>query len=279
MRLEQAIRQSREVLSTNNIEDAAIEAEVLLKHSLNLSRVDLYLQYTRELSSEEETRLQSLITRRLAGEPAAYITGHREFYGLDFYVDKRVLIPRPESELLVDEGITSAEKGATTFADIGTGCGAIAVSLAVNLPYVRIYATDISQEALEVGRINCRKHGVAGQVIFLQGDLLEPVPERVDIIIANLPYVCQAELTAVNTYGHEPELALAGGRDGLDEYRKLIPQVSQKLKPGGSLAIEIGQGQQSYVMSLLREFLPQGKVTVIPDLHGIPRTVILTVPV
>lgn len=277
MRLEQALRQSREVLFANNIEDAAIEAEVLLKHSLNLSRVELYLQYTRELSSQEETRLQSLMARRLAGEPAAYITGHREFYGLDFYVDKRVLIPRPESELLVEEAVKSAQNGASSFADIGTGSGAIAVSLAVNLPSVRVYATDISQEALEVGRINCRKHGVASRVTFLQGDLLEPVPERVDIIIANLPYVRQAELTTVNTYSHEPQLALDGGQDGLDKYRRLFSQISQKLNPGGSLMVEIGQGQQVEVVRLLQDYVAAGKTAVKPDLSGMPRVVIGTI--
>lgn len=278
MRIEQALRQSREALSANNIEDAAIEAEILFKHYLNMSRADLYLQLKRELSPEETVRLQNLLERRLSGEPAAFITGHREFFGLDFYVDKRVLIPRPESELLVEEAIKLAEKGAVKYADIGTGSGAIAVSLAVNLPSVCIYATDISAEALEVARINCRKHGIAGHVQILQGDLLEPVPEKVDVIIANLPYVCRAELAAVNTHGYEPRLALDGGYDGLVQYRRLANQVQRKLNPGGSLLVEIGQGQQEKAASLLQDHLQPKIISVLPDLSGIPRVIFLTIP-
>ena len=186
-------------------------------------------------------------------------------------------IPRPESELLIEEAVYLAEKGATTFADIGTGSGAIAVSLAVKLPSIHIYATDISSGALEVASINSQKHGVAGRITLLQGDLLEPVPEKVEIIIANLPYVRQAELTTVNTCGHEPQLALDGGQDGLDKYRRLFNQVSRKLKPGGSLMIEIGQGQQAEVVRLIQEYLPSGNANVIPDYGGIPRVIVFTI--
>ena len=156
--------------------------------------------------------------------PAAYITGHREFYGLDFAVNSSVLVPRPETELLVEKALELArERSLSTIADIGTGCGAIAVSLAVNLPQTRIYATDISAPALEVALSNCRKHGVTDRVTLLEGDMLAPLPEPVDLIVANLPYVREPEMTGVNTLGFEPPLALNGGPDGLDKICYLFP--------------------------------------------------------
>ncbi len=279
MTIAQALRQSREVLSSKDIEDAAIEAEVLLKHALNLSREEIYLQNERELSPGEESRFQKLLERRLSGEPAVYITGHREFFGLDFEIDNRVLIPRPETELLVEEAIKTVRQGAIRFADVGTGSGVIAVSLAVNQPSAQLYAIDISPGALEMARINCRKHGVTNRITLLTGDLLEPLPEPVDVILANLPYVCQADLPAVNTHSHEPQIALDGGPDGLDQYRKLMDQIHKwpwKLKPGGKLMFEIGQGQQEKVICLLQEFLPPGTISILPDFSRIPRVIMYT---
>ncbi len=153
MKLKQALDGARELLQTNNIEDASLEAEILLRHVLGINRAQLFLEYELELNSEQKQAFDRLIERRLSGEPSAYITGHREFYGLDFAVDHRVLIPRPESELLVEKAIEIAQhQSVNTIADIGTGSGAIAVSVAVNIPGVKIYATDISTNALEVAR-------------------------------------------------------------------------------------------------------------------------------
>jgi release factor glutamine methyltransferase len=276
--LEQALRQAREAMSQHNIEDAALEAEILLRHTLHYTRAQLYLELNRELNVKDTREYNRLVERRLAGEPTAYITNHREFYGLDFYVDSRVLIPRPESELLVDEAIKSSVKGARSFADIGTGSGAIAISLAVNVPQVHIFAVDISPDALAVAQENCRKHGVHDRIDLLQGDLLEPLPGMVDVVLANLPYVKQIDLPAVNTNGYEPRLALDGGSDGLITIRRLIRQITRKTNPRGRLCIEIGLGQEKSITDYLNGLLPEGDIKVIADLSGIPRVVVFTLP-
>ncbi|GAI02081.1 unnamed protein product, partial [marine sediment metagenome] len=215
--------------------------------------------------------------RRLNGEPTAYITGHREFYGLDFYVDPRVLIPRPESELLVETALGLAQNHPLfTIAEIGTGCGAIAISLALSLPEAKIYATDISAAALEVALVNCQKHGVIDRVHLLQGDMLDPVPEPVDLIIANLPYVKQSKLAPMSPARFEPLLALDGGSDGTERIRQLCRQVDSKLLPGGFLLLEIGQGQRGAVIAFLHTIFPDGEIEVVPDLSGIDRVISLS---
>ena len=275
MTLRQALSRAKGILAANNIEDAHLECELLLRHALKISRVQLYLDLDHELSPEQEGTFWNLITRCLNGEPTAYITGHREFYGLDFYVDSRVLIPRPESELLVEKALSLAQnRTASTIAEIGTGCGAIAISLALNLPLAKIYATDISASALQVALLNCQKHEVADRICLLQGNLLQPLPEPVDLIIANLPYIRESELP--NSVNFEPLLALNGGSDGLEKIRQLRSQLGDKLHPKGCLLLEIGQGQRRAVTTLLRSLFPSAKIKVAPDLSGIDRVVSLT---
>jgi len=270
---EQVLSRAREILAGNNIEDAALECELLLRHTLRISRVQLYSDLDHEISPEQEETFQHLIERRLNGEPTAYITGHREFYGLDFYVDPSVLIPRPESELLVEKALELAQNHtAPTIAEIGTGCGAIAVSLALNLPQAKVYATDISSPALKVALSNCQKHGVANRIRLLQGDMLDPLPEPVDIIVTNLPYVKESE---INAEGFEPSLALNGGSDGLEKIRRLCLQLSNKLYPTGCLLLEIGQGQSRAVANFLHSLFPSAKIETTPDLSGIERVVSL----
>ncbi len=279
MMVKQALGHGRETLITHNIEDSGLESELLLRHTLKIDRVQLYLTLDRELSPQQSETYWRLIQRRLDGEPSAYLTGHREFYGLDFYVDASVLIPRPESELLVEKALEIAQNQAvSTIADVGTGCGAIAISLALNLPQAKIYATDISAAALEVARANCRKHGVEDRVCLLEGDMLDPLPEPVDLIVANLPYVREAELPGVNTRDFEPSLALDGGEGGLEKIRRLCVQGKGKLCPGGSLLLEIGRGQSRAMVSFLRRLFPSAKIEVTPDLSGIDRVVSLVLP-
>ena len=277
MTIKQALSRAREILGANNIEDSTLESELLLRHTLEISRLQLYLGLDGGLSPEEDEKFWHLIKRRLNHEPTAYITGHREFYGLDFSVDPNVLIPRPESELLVEKALGLAQKQAvSTIAEIGTGCGAIAISLALNLPQAKIYATDISADALEVALFNCQKHGVADRVCLLAGDMLDPLPEPVDLIVANLPYVRQSELPRLNTVNFEPALALNGGPDGLEKIRRLCPQISQKLRPEGYLLLEIGRGQERAVASFLRRLFPSAEIELTLDLGGIERVVSLT---
>jgi release factor glutamine methyltransferase len=271
----QALNHAREILVANNVEDASLESELLLRHALKISRVQLYQNLNQELKPKQEKTFRELIKRRLSGEPTAYITGHREFYGSDFYVDFNALIPRPESELLVERALALAQnRPISTIAEIGTGGGAIAISLALNLPQAKIYATDISAPALKVALFNCQKHGVLNRICLLQGDMLDPLPEPVDLIIANLPYVKEPELCCLTDF--EPRLALNGGADGLDKIHQLCRQVSYKLRPDGCLLLEIGQGQGRAVTTLLHSLFPSAKIEVIPDLGGIERVVSLT---
>ena len=276
MTLKQVLSQTREILAANNIEDASLESELLLRHTLKISRVQLYLDLSRKLSLEQEKTFWRLINRRLSGEPTAYITGHREFYGLDFYVAPGVLIPRPESELLVGKALQLAQSHfIATIADIGTGCGAIAISLALNLPRTKVYATDISASALEVALVNCRKHGVADRICLLHGDMLAPLPEPVDLIVANLPYVKKLEVSQMGLANFEPQLALNGGRDGLEKMRQLCQQAGSKLHPQGCLLLEIGQGQGKAVTAFLRRVFPSVVAEITPDLSGVERMVSL----
>lgn len=274
MNRKQALARTRNLLNANNIEDSLLEGEILLRHALGINRTELYIGLDNKLSPEHEAVLSRIIERRLNGEPSAYIIGNREFFGLDFYVDSRVLVPRPESEMLVETALELVEnQGISTIADIGTGSGAIAVSLASNLPEVEIYAIDISDSALEVARLNCLRHGVAGKVCLLKGDLLDPLPAPVDLIIANLPYVRESELNGNGTLYFEPGIALNGGLDGVDQIRRLCCQVNEKLRPDGNLLLEVGQGQWQPVSELLRGLFPSAKVSVTLDLAGIERVV------
>ncbi len=276
MTLKQALSQARGLLAANNIEDAALESELLLRHALKISRVQLYLDISRELSPKQEGAFWRLVKRRLNGEPSAYITGHREFYGFDFYVAPGVLVPRPESELLVEKALNLAHhRNISTIAEIGTGCGAIAISLALNLPEAKIYASDISAPALKGALFNCQKHGVANRICLLQGDMLDPLPGPVDLIVANLPYVRESELPLTGPVSFEPILALNGGPEGLEKIHRLCQQAGSKLSPQGCLLLEIGQGQREAVTSSLYSLFPSARIEVASDLSGMERVVSL----
>jgi release factor glutamine methyltransferase len=232
------------------------------------------------LTAQQEADFWHKVERRVKGIPSAYITGMREFYGLKFNVDDSVLIPRPETELLVEKAIEIAcNYSAPVIADIGTGCGNIAISLAVNLPHASLFATDISQKALDTAHRNCERHNVERRVRLCAGDLLEPILQPVDIIVANLPYVRTADLPAVNTNGYEPRLALDGGEDGLDVIRRLCAQAGGKLKCGGSLLLEIGLGQRQEIVDLLSTLFDSMRIQVTTDLNSIDRVVCLTLPI
>jgi release factor glutamine methyltransferase len=274
--LKQALDYARAVLRDKDIEDAALEGEILLRHILGIERAHLFSHLDDELTSRQGAALKRALVRRRKGEPTAYITGHREFYGLDFIVNHNVLIPRPESELLIAKAIDIIKSHKIKqIADIGTGSGAIAISVAVGVPEVMIYATDISKRALAVASKNCRRHGVADRIIPLQGDMLGPLPGPVDLIIANLPYVKASDLPAGGPLSFEPSLALDGGADGLDWISILCRQVGSRLKQKGYLLLEIGQGQAERVSELLRKEFPAAVIEIDRDLAGIERIVSL----
>lgn len=279
MTLAQALSEASRMLSNHGMDSPSLISELLLRHVLKINQVLLYLDLNKILTQEQETSFFKLIERSLKGEPAAYIIGLREFYGLDFYVDPRVLIPRPETELLVDVALDIAKKhDISVIADIGTGCGAIAICLALKLPEDKIYAIDISASALEVASININKYGLERRICLLHGDLLEPLPDPVDLIIANLPYVKTEEIVPGSPISFEPRLALDGGRDGLDIIRKLLNQVSRKLRPGGHLLIEIGVGQAEAITNLIHSLYPSARVEIKKDLSRIERVVLFNMP-
>ncbi|MDR1578378.1 MAG: peptide chain release factor N(5)-glutamine methyltransferase [Deltaproteobacteria bacterium] len=220
-----------------------LEAELLLAEILALTRMQLYVHFDRVMTEQELEAYRGLIRRRIKREPSAYILGRREFYLLNFKVTPDTLIPRPETELLVDEAIALAKPLTEPLIwDLGCGCGAIALALAKNLPQSRVTATDLSLPALEVAKGNALVLGLSDQVEFLAGDLTHPVAGRqFNLICANLPYVPQAEIETLDpdVSQFEPRLALDGGPDGLDPFRRLLPEVSVLLKPGGYLLLEI----------------------------------------
>lgn len=277
MNLKQALTQARGALADNEIELASLEGELLLRHALGIDRARLFSDLDHELSPDDEAIYRYLVERRLQGEPSAYITGHREFYCLDFCVDRRVLIPRPETELLVEKSISLVRsRPMSTIAEVGTGCGAVAISLAVNLPQVRICATDISAPALEVARLNCQRHGVTDRVCLLQGDMLDPLPESVDLIVANLPYVRESDLPRTGPLSFEPVLALNGGADGVAKIDGLCHQAGGRLRPRGGLMLEIGEGQAGAVTAILHKVFPSAQIEIFRDFGGIERVVSLT---
>ncbi len=278
MNISRWINYAASYLKESGRETARIDAEVLLAHCTGRDRAALYRDGLDDLPPGQEKMFLQLLERRAGGEPVAYITGHREFMGLDFLVNPAVLIPRPETELLVEKALEILRPvPAPVAVDVGTGNGAIAVSLAVFLESAKIYATDISGAALEVARQNAVRHGVGGRVEFLEGDLLGPLPDipgfRADLLAANLPYVPSSEILLLmkGVRDFEPRLALDGGPDGLDHYRRLIPRARRLLREGGHLLMEVGAGQGAVLRGIMG---PGWKVEVFPDLAGRERLVI-----
>jgi release factor glutamine methyltransferase len=274
MNCREALAKARKLLTDNDIEDAALESEILLRHVLGINRAQLFTELDSDVNTSDIRKFIKLVKRRIKGEPSAYITGNKEFYGLDFIVNQHVLIPRPETELLVEQAISLCRKyHYSKIVDIGTGCGAIAVSLAVNLPEIEIYATDISPKVLKIAKQNSVKHGVKDRVTLLKGDMLKPLPESVVLIIANLPYVIENEIPENGPLSYEPRKALDGGKEGLDKISELCRQSSGKLNKEGSILLEVGQEQAVFVKLMIMDNFPNGSVKVLKDLAGIERVV------
>lgn len=224
-----------------------LTAEILLAHTLRANRVSLYIDLDRPLEAQELERYRDLISRRTAGEPTQYLTGVREFYNRPFRVDARVLIPRPETELLVESVLRSLPLDRPVrLLDVGTGSGCIAISLAAERTLASVWASDLSNEACQLARENAETAGVGSRLTVLEGDLFSPVSAgaRFDAVVANLPYVATGELGALPAeVRREPKVALDGGPDGLREISRLVASARPFLKPGGLLALEIGETQ------------------------------------
>ena len=282
-----AIRWANEYLSSCKVQDSYIDAEYLLSHVLGCNRKDLLIHPERVLTSDEMERFRGFIERRGRREPVQYIIGEVEFRGLLLKVNRDVLIPRPETELLVEEAINSIEgrdisgqgKDITAL-DLCAGSGCIAISIARELPCSRIYAVDISEGAIDIARENAERYGVGDRIIFLPGDMYEAIEPlgldgEIDLIISNPPYVSLKEMAQLQPEirEYEPESALYGGEDGLDFYRSIIDEAPFYLSNGGLLIMEIGYGEAERVKDLIEQEDVFEHIEVKKDLAGIERLI------
>lgn len=275
------LQEGQSLLEQKGVDSPRLSAELLMAYVLQCSRLDLIADRKRVLSQDEIKQVHSLFTRRAQGEPVAYILGTKEFYGLDFRVTPDVLIPRPETEHIVEEVEQLFDRhDAFVFADLGTGSGALAVTIASLFPNSKGVAVDASISALEVARGNGVTHGVADRVVFLNGDFTSCLfsSGSFDLIVTNPPYVTQAEFDGASheVVGFEPSSALVSGDDGLDHIRALLPHAHWSLKTGGQLLMEIGYRQGDGVKKITAsEYSEFGEVRVIPDLAGLDRIVFM----
>lgn len=272
----QALRDGRRLLESIGSDEAELESELLLMHAMSSDRVHLYQRLSDPLPPRVEQRYQRFLDRRAAHEPTAYIIGTRGFFNLDFEVTRAALIPRPETELLVEIAIDWVQRkrgGTATIADVGVGCGTIAVALATELPNAHIVATDTSKRALALARRNAERHGVARRIEFAYGSLLAPLTTSVDLIASNLPYVCTADWRELppEIRDYEPKSALDGGPDGLRAIRRLLKQAPEHLARGGALLAEIGDDQGLDAKTAAARSFPGARIEVLPDLAGLDR--------
>lgn len=264
------------------VDSARLTAEILLAHVLGCDRVKLYVELDRPLAKEELATFRALIERRMQGEPTAYLTGSRHFYGLPFKVDARVLVPRPETELLVEAILRNVPKDAPArLLDLCTGSGCVAVAFAVERPQASVWATDLSKDACDVAKENAETHGVGARVTIKEGDLYAPLPPGVlfDAIASNPPYIPSAEIPGLMPeVRKEPLLALDGGADGLTVIRRIVADARGRLKAGGALALEITEHQGKAVSELMTAagFVD---VRVEKDLARLERLVVGSAPV
>ncbi|MBN1652228.1 MAG: peptide chain release factor N(5)-glutamine methyltransferase [Deltaproteobacteria bacterium] len=275
---------------SHGISSPRLDAELLISRALGLDRVGLYTDLERPLHGSELSRIRELVLRRRRYEPVAYILGQKEFYGRVFEVTPDVLIPRPDTETLIDRVLdVFAIEHSGRVLDLGTGSGAIAVTLAAERPGALVDATDISSEALEIAKRNAKKHSVEARVAFYHGDLFEPLSKKkqsgnkstgenellYDVIVSNPPYIAadQWERLSLEIRRYEPEVALRGGDDGCDFYRRLRSTAVEWLAPGGSLMLEVGKGQAALVIDTLRADSRFEETACYKDFSGIERVV------
>ena len=278
-------------LKKRGIPEPRIDAEVLLAHVLKIERLEIYLNLDCQLTEKELFAYEKLIERRVEREPVAYIVSYKEFMGLKFFLNNNVLIPRPETEILVEEVIEKARNirksrsyryqrnNCLTIVDLCTGSGNIAISLARNIESCKIYAIDISKGAIQVARKNARFHNVEGEVEFLLGDLFSPLEKfnsnlAIDFVVSNPPYVKSRDLVLLQPeIKKEPISALEGGNEGLNFYQRIIPEALKYLVDGGYLIMEIGDRQGKAVMNLIKKEKRFSPPQLVKDYAGLDRVV------
>lgn len=279
MQLKQAVEAAYQLFLRNDVPSPRLNAELLLLFVLNRERAYLYAHPERELSADEQSRYDEVTAERARGCPTQYITGHQEFWGLDLLVSPAVLIPRPETEHVVETVLELVNEyqfdgtGRIRLLDVGTGAGCIALALASELPHAEIQACDISEDALEMARVNAARLALGGKVLFRKSDLLAVYQgEQFDFVISNPPYVGEADAGKVQKQvrDFEPHIAVFSGHEGMDIYRRLIPQAREHLRPAGWFVAEIGFSEEQKVRDLLAGW---SEIQITADLQGIPRVV------
>lgn len=281
MNIQQGIERAVQVLREAATGDERLTAESLMMFALDRDRAFLYAHPEAALTEEQQKHFEDAVARRAAGIPLQYITGKQEFWGLQFQVSPAVLIPRPETEHLVEAALELSRKiNVPQIIDVGTGSGCILLSLAHELPKSELYGVDISCDALDLAKSNAERLGLSSRVKLVQGDLLQPFisqPNKFDLVVSNPPYVGTAESDKVQkeVREHEPKLAVFAGESGMEIYLRLIPQAWTVLKPGGYLLMEIGYSMEAAVNELLSQWRERRSIA---DLQGIPRVIVAQKP-
>lgn len=269
------MNEDRKPSANNHIEQPYQAALILLAHVLQKTKTWVLAHPETHLNPDQKTQLEALVQRLQAGEPLPYLTGKQAFFGLDFAVSPAVLIPRPETELLVEEALDwlDGHPGATHALDVGTGSGCIAVSLATRKPWLSINATDLSAEALKLAEQNAETNHVRDQIMFEQADLMPSVDQSFDLVCANLPYIPTNKLEEVNTLGFEPTLALDGGVDGLRLIRRLLELLPSRINAPALILLETEATLGAETLALANQTFPRADVRLLPDLAGRDRLV------
>ena len=275
------IQRCHHELEAIGIPDARLEAEVMVMNVMRMPRQDPFAHQEDEATTQHEQDIQGILDRRRTREPLAYILGYREFYGINLLVNPDVMVPRPETETMVEHALFMAlmgmESAQLVIADVGTGTGAIAINLAIHIPAARIYAVDLTDPVLNVASYNIHSHNVADRVTLCQGDLLEPVPEKVDLIVANLPYIPTERIPTLQPEVQwEPRAALNGGGDGLDLVRRMMSQATAKLNEQGIILLELDPEQMPIASEIALQNFPEATVTVEQDLARRDRILVVT---
>ena len=281
--LRNVIQETHRTLESAGIPDARLEAEVMVMDVMRMPRQSIFAEQESQVSEQQQQSLNAIVERRLTREPLAYILNYREFYGVNLLVNPDVLIPRPETETMVEHALFMALMGMESrelvIADIGTGTGAIAINLAIHLPAARIYATDAYDATLDVAAYNIRMHNVTDRITLLKGDLLEPLPEPVDVIAANLPYLPTDRIPTLQPEVQwEPIAALDGGPGGIDLIGRLLEQaaVGDRIKPHGVILLELDPEQIPEARLLATNAFPDAEITVEPDLARLDRLLVVS---
>jgi release factor glutamine methyltransferase len=286
MTILEALIRATEILRENKIDNPRSTTEIFLSSVLNLKRVELYLNKDRILTQQENEKFNSYLQQRISGKPIQYVTGEVGFFGLEFKIDPRAMIPRPETEVLVSEIVKEFKKTKKEFdplkvVDIGTGSGVIAITLAKELANSLIYATDISKDALELAKENAERNDVEQRIEFIYGDLFEPLIEKnfensIDCVVSNPPYVKDSELGKLDKEirDYEPKVALLSGEDGIGFHKKITEGAVTYLKSGGLLAFEVGLGDAERLTEFIASNNSYENIKIVKDLAGIKRVVL-----